>query len=190
MIEAKLKLDKRSSERVRKKLDQVQRAVSTGGKGGGGRGAGLERVNRKVSVWLLRWVNTNFKTQGGKVGGWKPFKYGGRVVSKTKKGKSGKRTKNRLAKSQGIGGPGNRPYVDTSAKLLQDTGLLRAKFHPFHTRNTAGVGNNQPYSLAHELGVPSRNLPARRMLPESGDRDVEDGVLKIYDTYIERIVRK
>ena len=120
-------------------------------------------ANRQVSIWVLRWINANFKSQGGKVGGWKPFKLGGRKI------------------------PGGG--IDRSAKLLQDTGRLRASFSPFHSRNTAGVGSDLRYSIEHELGLPHRNLPARRMLPLASDRDVERGVIKIYDAYIRRALR-
>ena len=67
---------------------------------------------------------------------------------------------------------------------------MRLKFHPFHSRTKAGVGNNLPRAVAHELGLPSRNLPARRMLPESDDKDVTRGIIKIYDIYLRKAVRK
>ena len=76
-----------------------------------------------------------------------------------------------------------------SAKLLQDTGRLRKSFSPFYSRNTAGIGSSLSYSVAHEIGLPVRNLPARRMLPMTGDRSVERGVIKIYDRYIRRALR-
>ncbi len=120
-------------------------------------------ANRQVSIWLLKWVNDNFKSQGGKVGGWKPFKLGGRRI------------------------PGGG--IDASAKLLQDTGRLRLSFHPHHSRNSAGVGSGLRYSITHELGLPHKNLPARRMLPVASDRSVTQGIIRIYDTYIRRILR-
>lgn len=121
------------------------------------------QANKAVSIWLMRWVNENFKTQGGKVGGWKPFKLGGRPL------------------------PGGG--IDRSAKLLQDTGRLRASFSPFHSRRVAGIGSDLNYSITHELGLPHRNLPSRRMLPLDTDRDVEAGIIRIYDVYIRRALR-
>ena len=188
MISFEVKLDKRSSDKLRRKMEQVSKAVST--TRGGGPAAGMERVNRKVSIWLDRWVDKNIATEGGKVGGWKPFTYGGRLVRKGylgRKRKGSGATPIRLPMGSGKTRQG---YINENAKLLQDTGLLKQKVHPFHTRRSAGVGNNIPYSLAHEEGMPERGVPQRRILPESGDRDVEIGVLKIYDTYIERVVRK
>jgi phage gpG-like protein len=117
------------------------------------------QANRKVSIWLLRWVSENFRSEGGKVGGWLPFKHGGRV---TKKG------------------------INTSAKLLQDTGALRKSYQPFYSRVNAGVGSDIPYSAFHEFGVPMNNLPIRRMLPSGEDREVQDAVIRIYDAHIKR----
>ncbi len=121
------------------------------------------KANRQVSIWLLRWVNENFRSQGGKVGGWKPFKLGGRRL------------------------PGGR--VDRSAKLLQDTGRLRASFSPFHSRSVAGVGSDLNYSASHDLGLPHRNLPARRIIPISSDKDVVRAVTRIYTMHIQRALR-
>ena len=119
--------------------------------------------NRLISIWLLRWVNDNFKTQGGKVGGWKPFKLGGRRL------------------------PGGG--IDTSAKLLQDTGRLRASFSPFYNRSVAGIGTSLPYSIIHELGFPLKNVPARRMLPIASDKAVVNAVVRIYNKHVKKALR-
>ncbi len=119
-------------------------------------------ANRQVSVWLARWVNDNFKSEGGNVGKWKPFKAGGRL-------RNGR--------------------VDTTAKLLQDTGALRASFLPFHSRKVAGIGANAPYSIYHELGIPSRGLPSRRMLPLASDTKVTNAIIRIYDTFIRKALK-
>jgi len=97
------------------------------------------------------------------VGGWKPFKLGGRRL------------------------PGGG--IDTSAKLLQDTGELRLRVNPFFTKTVAGIGSNLPYALTHELGLPHRNLPARRMLPIGTDRDVVAGVTRIYNLWIKKVIK-
>ena len=140
------------SKGLKRKLRKMQRKLKD-----------PSRANRSVSIWLLRWVNQNFKTEGGGVRGWKPFKHGGRVL------------------------PGGQ--IDSSAKLLQDTGRLRASFHPFHSRKVAGVGSNLDYSLTHHMGLPHRSLPARRLIPFGGDRVVEGAILKIYQKYIDGALR-
>ena len=106
----------------------------------------------------MRWINQNFKTQGKNVGGWAPFKYGGRKL------------------------PGGQ--IDKTAKLLQDTGRLRASFSPFYGRNFAGVGTDLNYAVTHEFGLPHKNLPDRRMLPRDTDKSVSTNVIRIYDHYI------
>jgi len=120
------------------------------------------RANREVSIWLMRWLNNNFKTEGGKVHGWLPFKHGGRITA---------------------GG------IDKNAKLLQDTGRLRSSFSPFSSRREAGIGSDLSYSITHELGLPRKNIPARRMLPLASDKSVERGIIRIYDRWIVRIIR-
>ncbi len=85
----------------------------------------------QIAVLLDRWVKKNFASEGGSVGGWKPFQYGGRVMPDG--------------------------TIDTSAKLLQDTGRLRASFLPFHSDKIAGIGTDLPYAEPHNK--------IRRMLP-------------------------
>ncbi len=117
------------------------------------------KANREISIWLLRWVNKNFKTEGGGVGGWLPFRHGGRIT------------------------PGG---IDTKAKLLQDTGGLRSSFQNFYSRKTAGVGTDIPYALTHQLGLPHRNVPVRAMIPRLNDRRVESRIIQIYNRWIAR----
>ena len=112
---------------------------------------------RQASTYLDRWVQQNFKTEGGKGEKWQPFKVGGRY-------KNGK--------------------IDTSAKLLQDTGRLRASFLPFATRKNAGIGSDLPYSEAHEKGL--GHLPKRRMLPLHSE--VDDDLRDIIEDHVGRAI--
>lgn len=107
---------------------------------------------RRAAVFLDRWVQDNFKSQGGKVGGWKPLKAGGRYI-------------------QGV--------LDNTAKILQDTGVLRASFHVFATDNNAGIGSDIPYSKAHQEG---EGVPQRRMLPKPAE--VKADLRDILDSYV------
>ena len=74
----------------------------------------IETLAERLSV-STSWVQKNFKGEGKAVGGWAPFKAGGRW-------------------RKGFG-------LDTSAKLLQDTGALRASFLPFASKTDAGIGS-------------------------------------------------
>ena len=93
--------------------------------------------HKEISLMLDAWVQKNFKSEGGKVGGWEPLKAGGRYK------KSG---------------------FDPIAKILQDTGRLRLSFAPFSDRRGAGIGSDINYAPKHEEGI---DAPKRRMLPIS-----------------------
>lgn len=151
MVEVQLKVSRQSTEAVQRELKRLARKIGD-----------TRRVNREVSIWLLRWVDKNFKGEGSKVGGWAPFKYGGRRVK---------------------GG------INKNAKLLQDTGKMKASFKPFHSLTRAGVGSNLDRSAWHDAGVPKNNLPARRLLPNSSDREVGQAMVKIYDVHLKRATR-
>lgn len=117
--------------------------------------------HKKISVMLDRWVQINFKEEGDKVGKWPKLKAGGRYKKKTGKAKR---------------------KLDTSAKILQDTGRLRKSFLPFFNKKDAGVGSDLPYSEPHEKGL--GNLPKRRMLPIL--KDVKRDIVKEYENHIRR----
>lgn len=116
----------------------------------------IDSAMAKVSIMLDRWVQKNFRTEGGNVGGWRPFKIGGRWITR-----------------------GNKRVFDSDAKLLQDTGRLRASFQPFATKHQAGIGSALDYSEKHEMGI---GVPVRRMLPEK--RDVDKQVTKLIETHV------
>ena len=99
----------------------------------------VEVAHKKISVLLDKWVQDNFKTEGGKVGGWAPLKAGGRWV--------GKKNKRRL---------------DTSAKILRKTTELQKSFIPFSNKKNAGIGSELPYSKPHDEGI---GIVQRRILP-------------------------
>lgn len=116
---------------------------------------GMTLAHKKISIYLDQWTKRNMKSEGGLLsdGAWKPFKAGGR-----RKGGS----------------------IDTSAKLLQDTGTLRLSLLPFHNRKTAGIGSSLKYAKTHELGL--GNVPQRRLLPR--DSEVRVGVRDIFKAHV------
>lgn len=128
-------------------------------------------VMRQCAVFLDQWVQRNFQGEGSRIGGWKPFKYGGRIIRK--KG----------AKAQSIE---NRRYIDGSAKLLQDTGALRHSFLPFIRKGVAGIGSELPYSKPHEDGM--KGLPQRRLLPKTSE--VQMDIREIMDNWLLIILKK
>lgn len=118
-------------EELRKRLAKKRAAVTN-----------LRTPYARASVLLDQWVQRNFKTEGGKVGGWAPF------------------AKNK----DGI------PYVEVRdpqrapAALLQDTGRLLASFTPFASKDSAGIGTDLPYAKTHHEGL--GNVPERQLIPD------------------------
>lgn len=139
---------------------------------------------KQVAVMLDSWVQRNFKDKGSNVGGWAPYKYGGRLAVKNPSKSKAKKTPNK-ANAQSIDG---RRWINGSAVLLRDTGALQHSFLPFIRKGTAGIGSELLYSKPHEDGDSSRNLPQRRMLPKNADVDVQ--VLKILDNFVRVSIRK
>lgn len=137
-------------ERFKKRLKDARSALKNDGV-----------AMRQVAVFLDQWVQGNFKTQGGNVGGWAPFAQGGRV---------------------------RRGRFDANAKLLQDTGALRHSFLPFVKKGVAGIGSDLPYSADHEYGRPTRGLPQRRMLMK--DKEVRADIKEIMDNWLSVSIRK
>lgn len=126
---------------------------------------------RQVATYLDQWVQRNFRDQGRTVGGWKPFKYGGRLSVKSK--------------STGKSSDGRR-YVNSTAKLLMDTGHLRNSFLPFVRKGVAGIGSDLPYSKPHNEGTDK--LPQRRMLPK--DKEVKSNIREIIDRFVVTQLKK
>ena len=146
-----VKIDQRSVTRALNKIAQMKKDVKN-----------LKVPHKRISVFLDRWVQQNFDTEGDKVGGWEPFARGGRWI----RGKG----------------------IDTKAKLLQDTGRLKKSFDPFFNNKDAGIGSDLRYAEMHHKGNRGTNLPARRLIPNK--REVTRSVNKIYDDWIKETIRK
>jgi len=151
---------------VVKNLDARRRKLVGVGKPG----QGLPLFHKKASIMLDRWVQRNFKTEGGLLhsGKWEPFALGGRAVEKKKANAQSIARGFQTLQGQMRGAI----WIDGTAKLLQDTGLLRASHQPFHSRRNAGVGTTLPYSKAHNEGKGA--LPIRRTVPK--DLEVRDAL--------------
>lgn len=122
----------------------------------------LSTPNRRVAVLLDTWVQRNFQSEGGLVGGWKPFKLGGRRL------------------------PGGG--IDYTAKLLQDTGQLRASFDTIFDSDSVEIWSDLYYAKFHEYGA--RNLPQRRMLPRGTDENLIRPMARIFNDWIRENARR
>jgi len=111
-------------------------------------------LNARWAVLTLNWINRNFATEGGMVGGWKPL------------------SPNTLAARRSGAG-----------RILQDTGRLRASFIPRWNDKQASVGSAISYSRFHEEGTgpytikPKGNYPLRFKVAQ-GSGAVKTKILK------------
>lgn len=142
----------------------------------------LKAPMAKVAIYLDQWVQKNFKTEGGMTGvKWQDFKQGGRLVPvRNIRGLSGRQAAGQVGPTRGS------RALDTSAKLLQDTGRLRASFAPFHSTWNAGIGSDLPYAKSHQDGA--GHIPKRRILPV--DREVWPSAHKILQGHVVRAAKK
>lgn len=150
------------SEESRRRLAKFARAMSPQSR---------EQANKASGIQMHTDVMMTFSAQGATFGRpkWEPLKAGGRYVS----------TKSKTKKRR----------FQTAYMILQDTGALRASYFPLYDDKLAGVGavsakEHADLAEAHQFGVPSRNLPARPMLPTE-NRALEV-VSKVYGFMIEK----
>lgn len=120
----------------------------------------------QASVYLDQWVQKNFKSEGGSVGGWEPF---------------AQSTLDYMEKYDNKRSP---------AKLLQRTGRLRLSFVPFSSAKESGIGSDLPYSKSHNSGT--SRIPERKLLPESGKarNEVMRDCREIMQEYTAKIMMK
>jgi phage gpG-like protein len=135
--------------------------------------ADRNQANQQLSVKLEGEVLQNFGSEGGEFGNpWVPLKLS-TILARLR---GSPKSNGAKAKAKGIfkaGGTSKQAFAASGAgliKILQDTGALRQSFAGFFTPDEAGVGarSNAAHadlSIVHEFGDPSRNIPARPMLP-------------------------
>lgn len=116
-------------------------------------------ANRQASIAMYGWLIRNYDREGAAIGGWAPL-HPRTIAEKKKLGKE---------------------------RMLVRSGAMRQSFLPFHTKDNAGVGSELSYAKAHEDGNPSKNLPARPILPP---RDIVlDIGIRVYGQYVAREAR-
>jgi phage gpG-like protein len=148
------------------------------------------RINRQVAAQLNGWVFRNFKDEGKLrlPGGWEPLSPA-TLLARLRKSPASAGKKAKAAGLIKSGVSESAVYAQSGAglvKILQDTGALRNSFAPFSDNDIAGIGaqsNAEHANLAivHEYGNPSRNIPARPMLPTPAIAlDIAMSVYRIY----------
>jgi len=130
-------------------------------------------ANSRAVVVVDRWIQVNFRTEGGNVGGWKP------LAKETKE-----------AFRHGWGKVSYRGGDDS--KILQDTGTGRKSWKHIVSHNEASILNvaEHPYTRekgymnAHDKG---KGVPQRRILPE--DREIWPKLRLVYGNFIKSALR-
>lgn len=150
-----------------------------------------KQANEQLAVELWKWVEQNFEQQGLLTGTpWQEL--------------SPETIAQRLAKSRGSkgvralargmfrqGALSAEVFEETGMGLfmiLQDTGAMRQSFDWFADNDQAGVGSVSSHEHAdltaiHQYGDPTRNIPARPMLPDR-EQALELAVA-VYDWHIQ-----
>lgn len=143
MADISIKLDVRGVPQLTRTLDRLTRKLQS-----------RTDLNARWAVLTLNWINRNFATEGGMVGGWKPLSPN--TLAARRKG---------------------------SGRILQDTGRLRGSFIPRWNDKEASVGSAISYSRFHEEGTkpyvikPKGNYPLRFKVAK-GAGTVQSKVLK------------
>lgn len=147
--------------------------------------------NKQLAAKLEGEVLRQFDTQGQEFNTpWAPLKTS-TILRRLKAGRGSKAKKSKAAELFKQGKSSSEVYKASGAgliKILQNTGHLRASFAGFSDDDEAGVGarsNADHGDLAqiHQDGDPSRNLPARNMLPPP-DMALA-WAMEIYQNYID-----
>lgn len=144
-------------------------------------------LNREAGIKMHQMVIDTFRAEGATQDRpqWQDLKAGGRW--KRRMSKDGVLRRERfLDKRLPRDARGNfikGSNLDSVYMILQDSGALREAYYTLADESHAGVGalsgkKHADIAAAHEYGVPSRNLPARPMLPTH-----EAAVAAVYAVY-------
>ena len=128
-------------------------------------------TNAKCTAFLERWIQDNFKTQGQKAtgSGWKPLSPV--TIEMRRKGKG-----------------------TASAKILEDTGMLKNRWKRFYTDQDAYIESGVNYGWKHEEGDPNNRfmgrpapIPQRKILPKKAQ--IWPDIKKIYQIFLKETLR-
>jgi phage gpG-like protein len=116
-------------------------------------------ANARAVAIVDRWVQINFKTEGGNVDGWEPLK--DQTIRQRKRNKSGQ------------------------VKILQDAGWLRGKWKHIISNINGALVSGVDYGIYHDKGT--EHLPVRQLLPKH--EDIWPDIKKVYSDDWEKAIR-
>lgn len=152
--------------------------------------ADTNKANQQLSVKLEGEVLANFASEGSEFGAaWVPLKLS-TILARLRGSPKSKGAKAKAKEVFKSGGTSKQAFAASGAgliQILQDTGALRQSFAGFFDATQAGVGaqSNAAHadlSKVHEFGDPSRNIPARPMLPPP--QLALDWAIEVYENHI------
>ena len=126
-------------------------------------------VNAACLTVVDRWIQDNFKTEGGKVGGWKPLKPATIAARRH----------------------GSNKALAGQVKILQDTGQLRSNWKHIVDRTTGRLRSlvkgkgGVSYGLFHDQGL--GNLPKRQIIPEP--KQIAPQLKQVYQHFIKQAIK-
>ncbi len=117
-------------------------------------------INKRALVLVDRWIQKNFQSQGGTVGGWQKLE-ASTIAHRRKKGRG--------------------------AKILQDVGWLKNNWKHFANDRMAVIEAGVPYGIFHDSDKPRRKLPQRKILPR--DENVQPVLTKLYKHWVRTVIK-
>lgn len=132
-------------------------------------GSAEPSFKRSVAV-IDGWIQRNFRTEGGKVGGWAPL--ADSTIERRLK-KNEKRSKKKKSTQTG------------KIMILQDDGDLREHWKHTWGKDHAAVVSAVEYGIFHETGT--KKMPQRRILPTL--EEIWPSIEKLFDEHIRRALR-
>ena len=117
----------------------------------------------RFGVQGLRWIDENFKKQGGllKEGKWQKL---ADSTIKRRRTRKKRRTK--------------------STQILIDRGNLRGSFNTRFISRGVWIGTEKTYAIYHDSDKPRKKLPHRRILPRQKDNTMVSRLRKTLRNYI------
>ena len=121
------------------------------------KGHELRRITPTVAAILVTAVEDEFNTEGASTGGWPP------LAAST------------LARRRG-----------TSAKILQDTGVLAGSIRPDYGSDWGAAATDVPYAIYHVSDAPRTKIPKRDFMAV----DTPDVMRELEDVFAEWLVER
>ena len=123
-----------------------------------------ETAFRRSLVVLDRWVQKNFQTEGGNVGGWVPLSDTTVDMRMRRRNKTG------------------------MIRILQDNGKLRQQWEHESDEKHATLRSKVDYGIFHDSDEPRSKLPQRRIMPRM--REAWDMIKPLFSEHIQKAIER